>query len=877
MANIYKGTFVNTQVDYSDNSPNEQTIYLTITDLVDTTLPYGLNYWADSSIGDNQQLMNVSWTSLPSGTDELIIGYRLEGAVDWTDITLTNPDLSGFYQWIVAFGSYEIRFRILIGATEEIYYDYPPTEIELEMADNPIVFQTVDNSEDKFTPIKSKSCTIRVLTNDDVNAMAFANGGDSQYKVQVAVGAEDKVIFTGWLSISDLGQTFQPDPNVLVLTATDGLGFLRDLPMSDDAGRFLTGPHSLIKYIAWALQKTGLELDIWVQMNVLEENAIYDYIEFHFYNNIYLNAQTFEAEIGTLEDCFSVLEKILGEFCELSQDKNRWFIKSIDEAGYTEFRIGRFDYNGTPIDYQIKNYLKLIGPTEDMAFMNDDARLSLQRPYKYVKHTYNYEYPSEIVQNIDFERGEATTEPDFTQPTSQGIYKPEGWTLARAGDGTGGAWLDLYQQAGARGQIIKNFEYGYEVDRYVVVEHEDVAGNDFIHYLKSTPFYVQKGDKLRISVDVGQEDDLLYVNPVHVWLESDDAYYAWNLDVTTINAQGLPATNEWVAKNKPLTASISDNPFAQTWRMQLDDDLTAEDDLPKFTNVSGEIDVPADGKIWVRLCTNFNLFAPFYFSNLSIQLQPKINGSYQKYTGQQHLSEQDVDNKASRDEMVYMTDAPRIEMKGSLLRQLGDAILFNGSVIFSGDNTVQITGFYSPLFNINDYIRIIGTTNNNGKFRVVGVNYLLIPNATILTFAEDTTAESTTAQLESYKYQTTNAFYDSIQYPGGGVPPEDIYPYGQHQNQAVWNQFNRVFTAFEATIDGLETDVVDTYGLPDMPDLMHCYMQTDPHPATDKKQFKVLHYEQDTDNCEWGLYMIEVNDTNTLKSYDGHSFKYVQK
>jgi hypothetical protein len=54
-------------------------------------------------------------------------------------------------------------------------------------------------------------------------------------------------------------------------------------------------------------------------------------------------------------------------------------------------------------------------------------------------------------------------------------------------------------------------------------------------------------------------------------------------------------------------------------------------------------------------------------------------------------------------------------------------------------------------------------------------------------------------------------------------------------------------------------------------------MQTDPHPATDKKQFKVLHYEQDTDNCEWGLYMIEVNDTNILKSYDGHSFKYVQK
>ncbi len=68
------GSFVNTQVDYTDNSPNEQTFYLKITDT-------------------------------------------------------TQNDGS---------------------------------EVTLEMADAPIVLQTVDNSEDKFTTVKSKSCTIRV-------------------------------------------------------------------------------------------------------------------------------------------------------------------------------------------------------------------------------------------------------------------------------------------------------------------------------------------------------------------------------------------------------------------------------------------------------------------------------------------------------------------------------------------------------------------------------------------------------------------------------------------------------------------------------------------------------------------------------------------
>jgi len=69
MANFYKGSFVNTQVDYLDNSPNEQTIHVKITNTAENDL----------------------------------------------------------------------------------------SEVELETADAPVVLQTVDNSEDKFTPIKSKS------------------------------------------------------------------------------------------------------------------------------------------------------------------------------------------------------------------------------------------------------------------------------------------------------------------------------------------------------------------------------------------------------------------------------------------------------------------------------------------------------------------------------------------------------------------------------------------------------------------------------------------------------------------------------------------------------------------------------------------------
>jgi len=784
MANFYKGSFVNTQVDYSDNSPNEQTIYVKITNTAENDL----------------------------------------------------------------------------------------TEVELETADAPVVLQTVDNSEDKFTPIKSKSCNLRVFTNDEVNAMTFAGGGDQQYKVEIAVGTESDVIFTGWLSISDLGQTFQPDPNVLELTATDGIAFLRDLPLTDNESRNLTGPHPLIKYISWCLQKTGLELPIWVEMNVLEVSATYDVAADHFYNMLYINAQTFETNIGELENCFSVLEKILKEFCDISQQKNVWFIRSTDEAGYAIKRVCKFDYAGDPIAFDAPFLVKDIGANYDIAFMNDDARLSLQRPYKAVHHTFDYNYPAEIVQNIDFERGEVVSAPDPTAANSTGVYRPEGWVLARAGDGTGGAWLDLYQQAGARGELIKEFEYGYEKERYFVVEHEDVPGTDYIHYLKSTPFYVQKGDKLQISVDIGQDTNLGFINPVHVWLEADTEYFTWYYDATNPSS----IINEWVSKPKPLTASIADNPFTQQWRLSIDSALDATDELPKYTNISSELEVPANGRIWVRLTVNANITAPFYYNNLSINLTPRINGSYAKYKGQQHTSEQQVDNMAVRNETVYVSDALRIEMKGALLlTELGDT-LYNGNAIFAAGNGVNLDGFYTPYFNINDYVDVSFTSLNNGKYRIVAVEYSLIPNKTILTFAEPTQSETVgAAQLKAYDYTLSGNFYDSIEFQGS-PPQEDQLPYGQHQNQAVWNQYNRVFTAFEATCDGLDTD--KTYdGLPDLPDLLHVYRQRDTHPATTNKLFKLLHFEQDTDNCEWGLYMIEVVDSTIPKTYEGHSFKYIQE
>ena len=203
-----------------------------------------------------------------------------------SDETIMSPDTSGFYQMIIPIGSYDFKIDVKIA----IYYIYADFYIDLEMADNPVIIRTVDNDEDKFTSIRSKAAEIRVHTNNDVNVMTFGGGGDNQYQVTISVGTESNVIFTGWLSISDLSQTFLPDPNVLVLTATDGLGFLKDVPLTDFDGQIPEYENKLIDYISWCLSKTGLELDIAVEMNLIEKDSSPLLVDETFYNTVFLNA-----------------------------------------------------------------------------------------------------------------------------------------------------------------------------------------------------------------------------------------------------------------------------------------------------------------------------------------------------------------------------------------------------------------------------------------------------------------------------------------------------------------------------------------------------------------------------------------------------------
>jgi hypothetical protein len=765
--------------------------------------------------------------------------------------------------------------------------DASDQEIEIELADDPVTIRVVDNNEDKFTPIRSKACELRLHTSPNINIMTFGGGGDNQYKVQIRMDSSDLDVFEGWLSISDLRQDFQPDPNVLVLTATDGLGFLKDVPLTDYYGNQFRGVHRLADYIAGCLRKTGLEKSLIAEMNVKESTQATNYLG-HMYNTIYLDAKTFMSSVDEYENCFTVLEKILGEYCELSQQKNEWYIRAIDEFDAQDSIQVRFNSAGEiQSQLPIVAYDKLIGSNMalyQMGFMNDDASMSLQRPYKYVRHTFSLDQPFEVPCNSNFERGDFITDlPNEVinfETYTQKKYKLECWDLLKGSPPT-------FNQFPSGDLWIKRLFEGFnrEAFRYVVVNWPTNPPEALV--VKSKGIDVAFGDRFTLSWDFafGQNLGLGTGNLIvaSILLEGNDGSYWFLGDPSNVATTSLTFPAD---ENTQMQWYLSNANWSTNYKLlQINENFGAYNNTEFRSITIGNVqELPVSGKLYIIFHWGNNAsFAPndLRLNNVRFEYIGQINGAYGAFTGFENKVEQAGDYKAKRDVEVFVTDSPKLLYKGTFQKVVGDTLVIGGAdatITFYNGDYFTLPGFWTWKFVPGMTLLISGTTNNNSNNAVVtDVAYSIIGNVTTVTLSITTVAEvDSSYAISTLRYGLTEGFYNGAVFPSGPPDPTYIKPYSQIQNEAVWNQFNRVFTAFEGTIDGLDTYVKDGEDRIDIPDLMHSFFIMDAHPATNNKKFKLLHMDQNYDLCEWGLFLVEVYDSTIPKVYTGHSFKYLQ-
>ncbi len=730
------------------------------------------------------------------------------------------------------------------------------TIISLTGSEAPAEFSIIDNDEDKFTPIRATQLIIRIESDENVNMATFATVGDWR----VDAYYPSKYIFYGRLLLDENAVTeeFLPHPRIIELTANDGLGLLKDIPLVNSSGNNPSGYNSIISYLSWALAQTGLSLQINAVFNIREQDSYFsdslsfvasthtinypsshdsffsvgkkiiitgsqrndgtytvastgtggitvtetvqDEInlsssrinvgdgDYHFFKDIYLDAKTFEDQIGTSLSCYEVIKRILGEEAVLFQRSGAWWILRVDEVedGH-EYYVSEFNADGTFIQNKTDTiYRKSIGKDGYVIYFSEAATtVTIQVPYKSVKETFNFELPLEVPCNVDFSRGTRDTSLDGDGFEA---YIPECWSLKRANYPDGPeipATTDIF--------IKKVIQNGYEKERYVVIK---AIGTVYSNFIMSEDIPVNYKDKFnigmsrRLSADVGGSG-FYRDNAVQIRLYGDDGTY-WLLKGQT----SVDSTMQWYASNADFT--INNKYFVVEG--DTSDDLTQSKSL---YGSSESPEIPVGGKLRILIYQSglFGNSKDTYIDSVSFEYIPYVNGSYQKYTSQYHQVTQATNPeyyRPKRDNQVYISDSPAKLFKGAL-------------------------------------------------FKASGSDYVL-----------------------------TELFYNAAVFPAG--PPDSTYlhPFGEIQIWDVWNQFRNYCRVFQATCQGIDSASTDYDSKSNIISCLQKLTLADPTENTTGKYFLAISFDMDLKLVAWTGTLKEVFDTTISKHYDDtHEFKYV--
>lgn len=850
---IYRLQYNTAPVDRDDRGINIASKLITV-DIIDAinAAVDGIQYTiAPSTTAGFNDFTFVSGVR-PAGASTVKLYYSTDNGGSWTLFTTISVDVATPTTFTIADGIYKIE--VDYGSSVNTFILGGTDIIPLQGSGTPFVVKTINNDEDKFLPIAAKQATIRFLSDrpNGISTTTFSDAPENKWLVRAYT--PEGMIFTGYLVLADMSMPFLPDPQEVVLTATDGLPLLKDITLTEDDGSALVGKYRIAELVAICLKKTQLNLEIVVINNLrpgaaqfsfevsfssvedafvtananaryfyigqqltitgtssnngtatvtdvavgvvtivaldinttLEENVtatFQDGITGHFYDKVYLDAKTFEASIGVSENCYTALEKILGQQARIFQHNNQWWIINLDEYDSNPLYKALFDANGVLDSYLTADSDTFpIGITEDICHANRNTILRSERPKGLDRLIYNYRNPAEIVCNIDFSRGAVTTAPDLTAPTSEGQYTPECWTLHRYSGGSPTSTM----------YIKKVFEYGYQKEGYLVIT--PASSSSETTWAQCQPIPVVKKDKANVSVtysaqsDFGSGEGLVEYDIVFIWIVdangeywywtdldmggSDKGYYSW--EGPFASEQNRPVSESWVLdevdETEPRTLTVNVGPFP------IDGDLYLG--LPQFNQTGSSF----DNSVTIQY-------------NLSFDLVQYINGSYNIYSGQSNtvIRNPNTGYTVKHEQEVFLADSPRPTFKGALF-------FLAGSV-----------------------------------------------------------------------YKLLSLFYRGhVVANGNPASASDIHPFGKIQAYNVWNQLKQAYRIFPSTLYGLLT-ADDTW-----PDLWQKYVLTDSEDNTDNRYFVLISFEQNWKSMIWTGTFVEVYRTDIGHEYgDTFEFKYI--
>lgn len=769
--------------------------------------------------------------------------YRMQ----WDTVdTVRDPDTLNVPSKEMTVNIYDTETLIEDDEDEEV--------IELQAAMPPLRISVIDNSEDKFTPVRAKQAVIRFLTNsaEGQDVGTFADSSDNRWKVECLAG--DDTIFLGFLMLSDMQQPFLPDPQTVELTASDHLGLLKDIALTDDNGAALSGKYKIGNIIAYCLKKTGLSLPLRVINNLRHGSGTFT-VEMQFIggdNDIVVANANAYLFYGGQEITISGSTSNNGTF--KVQGVGTGIVTLIGIAGtlVTEGPVTVTVEDTSFGHFYDKIYLDAKTFEKDIS-ESDDCRTVLEKILGEDSTVFQWKGFWTILR-LD----EITNNPFYIFPFDADGNIGVDWEESDPIRDIGAEANICHANAGTILRMDRPHKFVKLLFRYVspkeIVCNIDFSRGDFIadlpdEVINHVPYTVKKYaiDCWTVRRISGSVTSTAYITRKFLYGVETERF------LTIAPKVGGVATPWDFAESQPIEVQAGDKAdvsvdykydtnhgsggttiFPMKIYLHGDDGNwyywwhSTSTNLEDFTWTNGgtsEVErlipvvydasavddsqwrslfvnlapAPISGKLYIGLIQGFQNNngdnQNFNFQGLNIDYHPYINGSYQLFTGHYNkVSRSDSNYITSREKEVFIGDSPRKEFKG--------AMFFMDS---------------GGLFNL-------------------------------------------TAQ-----------FYDASLTAIDGTPTR-TNPYGYIQSYAVWNQYRRANRIFPSTLLGMFND-----SDPDQwPDIINKFRLVDTNSNTNNRFFLMISCEQDLKTLVWTGTLIECFKTDEGHLYtDDHELKYL--
>ena len=491
--------------------------------------------------------------------------------------------------------------------------------------------------DDPVTPIKGTKLSLSYVNDGPVPLSTFYAQDDQAYKGRLWWG--NQLMFEGYLIQDDCTEVLDDVRHIVTLSFNDGLGLLRDIKLNlayqpgfnpaqtitEEVFTFRT----LMDIIKHCIYCTGLELKTMLYEQLFESAQLNHKI---FTEETSVNMETFLDSDGQWQDCYTVLEKILGWYgLTIFQAFGVWNIVRWHDLRY---------YNGTIPGYQFDAVMTLEGSvTLDQSFsfgaydittqpktFEYGAQNRILRPMKFVKNTFSYKRPQNF-KNADFtELGTLLRQYTTGSGSSfQTIYEYEAkyWTRLEPGE--------IFIR------IVKNY-INVEIERYIVVKTTGTFSALTLACI-SSGIEVAQNDFVSVSFSVRCSDF-----PV-------GSFFGFKVYNT------VPNITRW-AKDVPL--SWNSNGY---WLVN-----ALQDGKWNAVEIDVKQDIPLDGVLHLYLPS---LMAPVngetHVKDIRLVYDIKVNNTINMVGHTHTVTDTDITHvvKNNEDNKIYVDDSPKNSILGT--------------------------------------------------------------------------------------------------------------------------------------------------------------------------------------------------------------------